>query len=234
MNICLRPVIIMKSCDTADKQNADGYSERMDRIIEWVKTCDTKASIMLTLVCLMVSFVITSDFVLEGISSIFRSVADYHPDTRSLKDISISGTLCLLCLFLSLYLLLGSIYRFVMVVYSKPQESLDGVHKQSLIIILFNFVFRYRWRNLNDTSTKKDSLIHLNHIANLTYAEFKAKMTNEDYYEKEEIDDYLSQIYINAKRCKEKFEDYNSAILWMLRSVPFLILFFFLLLIFCL
>lgn len=58
-------------------------------------------------------------------------------------------------------------------------------------------------------------------------------MTNGDYYEKEEIDDYLSQIYINAKRCKEKFEDYNSAILWMLKSVPFLVLSFFLLLIYC-
>ena len=223
----------MKSCNTADKQNTDGYSERMDRIIEWVKTCDTKASIMLTLVCLMVSFVITSDFVLRGIRSIFKSVADYHPDTWSLKDISVSGTLCLLCLFLSLYLLMGSIYRFVMVVYSKPQESLDGVHKQSLIIKLFNFVFRYKWKNLNDSLAKKDSFIHLYHIAKLSYAEFKEKMTNGDYYEKEEIDDYLSQIYINAKRCKEKFEDYNSAILWMLKSVPFLVLSFFLLLIYC-
>lgn len=223
----------MKSYNTANKQNTDGYSERMDRIIEWVKTCDTKASIMLTLVCLMVSFVITSDFVLSGIHSIFKSVADYHPDTWSLKDISVSGALCLLSLFLSLYLLMGSIYRFVMVVYSKPHESLEETHKQSLIFKLFNFVFRYQRKNLNDPLTKKDSFIHLNHIANISYSEFKEKMTNEDYYEKEEIDDYLSQIYINAKRCKEKFEDYNSAILWMLRSVPFLVLFFFLLLIYC-
>lgn len=41
---------------------------RMDRIIEWVKTCDTKASIMLSVLSLSVGIIFTSDFVLGSLT----------------------------------------------------------------------------------------------------------------------------------------------------------------------
>lgn len=203
---------------------------RMDRIIEWVKACDTKASIMLTLVSLMLSFVFTSDFVLEGLKEIFSSISKYNPDNRSLLNISFSGLLTILSLLASVYFLMGSIYRFIMVVYSKPKESLEEPKKMSLVFRLFNGLFRYQWRNLNDSNTKKNSLINLNHIAFLNYVQFKKDINSSDY---DETDDYLSQIFINARRCSEKFYDYNSGIRWMLRAIPFLSLFIFFLIIYC-
>ena len=196
---------------------------RMDRIIEWVKTCDTKASIMLTLVGLLVSFVFTSDFVMKGITSIIRSLLDYHPDSKSILDLSITGLFTIVTLLLSVYFLLGSIYRLIMVLYSKPKETLCNTNKLFFIFGLFNLVFRYKWKDLNDVDTVKDSFIHFNHISNLSYQEFLDGMNSETYKENEDL---MSQIYINAKRCSEKFSDYNSAIIWMLRSLPCLIIFF--------
>lgn len=43
---------------------------RMDRIIEWVKTCDTKASIMLSILSLSVGIIFTSDFVLGSLKNV--------------------------------------------------------------------------------------------------------------------------------------------------------------------
>ena len=43
---------------------------RMDRIIEWVKTCDTKASIMLSVLSLSVGIIFTSDFVLGSLKNV--------------------------------------------------------------------------------------------------------------------------------------------------------------------
>ena len=46
---------------------------RMDRIIEWVKTCDTKASIMLTVLSLSVGIFFTSDFVLSSLLKVITN-----------------------------------------------------------------------------------------------------------------------------------------------------------------
>ena len=203
-------------------ENKD-LESRMDRIIDWVKTCDTKASIMLTLVGLLVSFLFTSDFVMKGVTSIIRSFLDYNPDSKSICDLSITGLLTLVALLFSVYFLLGSIYRLIMVLYSKPKETLCNTKRPSFVFGLFNFIFCYKWKDLNDVDTVKDSLIHFNHISDLNYQDFKKGIISTEY---EEQEDLLSQIYINAKRCSEKFLDYNSAIIWMLRSLPCLILFY--------
>ncbi len=204
---------------------------RMDRIIDWVKTCDTKASIMLTLVGLMTSFVFTSDFVLQGIETIVKSVCNYDIKYFSIHDISISGLLTILFLLLSIYFLFGSIYRLVMVLYSKISEDLSSKEDHSIIFLLFNIVFRYKWHNYDKKDTFQGSLIHFNHISNLDFEGFKDQIKT--YDEKGELEDYLSQIFINAKRCKQKFLDYNSAIKWMLCAIPFIIFFFISLFIFC-
>lgn len=46
---------------------------RRDRIIEWVKTCDTKASIMLTVLSLSVGIFFTSDFVLSSLLKVITN-----------------------------------------------------------------------------------------------------------------------------------------------------------------
>ena len=196
----------------------------MDRIIDWVKTCDTKASIMLTVVCLFTSFVFTSDFVLNGLHSIVKSFTDYDFKRLSFSDINLVGLLTILALGFSLYFLFGSIYRFILVVYSKPQESLDNLKDHSCFFKIFNWFFRYKQTANSDMNTTTDSFIHFYHIAQLDYLTFKSGIT-ENSVEKEN-EDYLSQIYINALRCKEKFDDFNAAIRWMLYAMPCMAFFF--------
>ena len=209
--------------------NNNELETRMDRIIEWVKVCDTKASIMLALVGVMLTFAFSNDFVLSGIQSIFHSAFDYDFSNASFADIRLCGVLAILCLFIALYSLMGAIYRFIMVVYSIHQETLTDPKKDSLLFSIFNWLFRYDWpEGINDT-VFTGSLIHFYHISKLSYDKFVEELESNDY--KEHVD-FLSQIYINAKRCSKKFEDYNAAIRWMLWSFPFMTFFFLFLLFF--
>lgn len=204
--------------------NNDELKSRMDRIIEWVKTCDTKASIMLTLVCLVLSFVFTSDFFIIGFSKIIQSLRLYFDANVgcNIRDISISGSFSIVFFIGYLYFTLGSIYRLVMVLYSKISESQieNGLKKR--VYKLANCLFKYNPSFKSTSDAYLDSLIHFNNIANMKdFYSFKSAM---ELSSNNENEDLMSQIYINANRCKEKFDDYNAAILWMLYSIPFLLL----------
>ena len=203
--------------------NNEELKSRMDRIIDWVKTCDTKASIMLTLVCLVLSFIFTSDFVMVGFSKIIQSLRIYidSSGTSSIYDISVSGVLAVVCMVLYLYFTLGSIYRLIMVLYSKINESLieDGLKKA--VYKTANFLFKYKPSEKTTSGVYMDSLIHFNNIANKDC--FNVFVEAMRVSGENETNDLLSQIYINAIRCQEKFKDYNEAIKWMICSFPFLV-----------
>ena len=196
---------------------------RMDRIIEWVKTCDTKASIMLTLVCLVLSFIFTSDFILTGFSKVIQSLRLYM-DTKgnnSFGDVSISAIFAVASMAGFVYYSLGSVYRLIMVLYSKIEESQieNGLKKR--VYQCANWLFKYKPSSKTTSDAYLNSLIHFNNIANYnSYEAYKSAMESSGNHEQEDL---LSQIYINANRCKEKFNDYNAAIRWMMYSILFLI-----------
>lgn len=196
---------------------------RMDRIIDWVKTCDTKASIMLTLVCLVLSFIFTSDFVMVGFSKIIQSFRIYidFSDTSNIRDISVSGVIAVVSMVFYLYFTLGSIYRLIMVLYSKINESLIEDSLKKVVYKTANFLFKYKPSEKTTSGVYMDSLIHFNNIANKD--SFNAFVEAMGVPGENDANDLLSQIYINAIRCQEKFKDYNAAIRWMLYSIPFLI-----------
>lgn len=206
----------------------DELKSRMDRIIEWVKTCDTKASIMLTLVCLISSFIFTSDFVLNGLIAVVRTWREYKCENSCFNDINIPGVLSVASSLLTLYFVFGSIYRFVMVLYSKIDESLIDNNLKKITYKLFNAFFCYSPCSYNLTGIVSDSLIHFNHISKMSFADFKGKIENnaEGNDNASNSADLISQIYINACRCREKFDDYNAAIKWMLYSIPSLVVLF--------
>ena len=201
----------------------DELKSRMDRIIEWVKTCDTKASIMLTLVCLVMSFIFTSDFILTGFSKIIQSLRLYM-DTKgsgSIGDISISALFAVVFMTCYIYYSLGSVYRLIMVLYSKIEESQIESGLRKRVYQCANRLFKYKPSSKTTGDAYLNSLIHFNNIANYdSYEAYKSAMESSENHEQEDL---LSQIYINANRCKEKFNDYNAAIRWMIYSILFLI-----------
>ena len=158
---------------------------RMDRIINWVQVCDTKASIMLSVVSLIAGFLFTSDYMLNGLQEIVK----YTFVVKEKGNCSVSAVLALVCCVLTIVFVILAIYNYILVLRAKVNED-----------------------QTNDEKVKENSLIHFNHISKIAdYDTFKSAMKNPSFNEE---DDYLSQIYVNAKRCSEKFHDYNDGIKW--------------------
>lgn len=170
---------------------------RMDRIIEWVKTCDTKASIMLTVLSLSVGIFFTSDFVL---SSLLKVITNTFVVSNK-GCFSFSALFALLSAMFSVFALVMALKCYVMVLMAKTDEN-----------------------QTKDSNLMLHSYIHFNHISKLTYEEFIRGLELSDVKK-----DVTSQIYINAKRCAEKFSDYNVGVKWT--AVSFLSAIF---MIFCL
>ena len=72
------------------------------------------------------------------------------------------------------------------------------------------------------TGTKSSSFYYFGSIANSDYDSFKQKLLNES--EDDEIEDLLSQIYINSKICSVKFKFYREGIVYSFSGIVALIL----------
>lgn len=159
---------------------------RMDRIIEWVKTCDTKASIMLSVLSLSVGIIFTSDFVLGSLKNVI--VNTFVVTDKG--SFSWSALFALLCAILAVFSLLCALGCYILVLRAKTNEN-----------------------QTEDQHLMLHSFTHFNHISELTYEEFVRGMVDVDVTK-----DLTSQIYINAKRCSEKYSDYNSGVTWTVVS----------------
>lgn len=175
---------------------------RMDRIIHWVEVCDTKTSIILSVQILVITVISSTDIVIDSIKFILRDTFFYEGD----KVFSFWACM-VISLFLALVLLCyRSLYYFFNVLKAKKNADLT------------------REQNIRD----KDSLIHFQCIADKgvfdKYVSFKEKENSEN--KEAEKEDLLSQIYINAVRCNEKFDDYNAGLKWLIWAILALVLFF--------
>ena len=174
-----------------EEKKLETLEKRMDRIIEWVKTSDTKASILLSINAFVFTVLLASDFMMNGIKSLIATV--YNPE---LKGISICGTVAVIAFSCAVLGLLLSMFYCIYVLKAKIRE--DQTKK---------------------TGVKTDSLIHFHYISTIpTFDEFKSKLDSEtdEIYKQ----DLYSQIFINAVRCQEKFKDYNTAVKWLIWAIP--------------
>lgn len=182
------------------KSTIEMQEKKMDRIIEWVKTCDTKTSIVMTIALLVPTFIMGTDWVLERLGRIITLVAEAILNLGKGYCFSWSNCVALILLVLTLVLLGKSLSMFIKVLVAKTKENTFG----------------------NDV--KNDSLIHFHYISTIkdfqTYKQKAEDEKDKDYYE-----DLLSQTYINAKRCNEKFNDYNSGVRWLCGAMISLVLF---------
>lgn len=182
----------------------EDQNRRMDRIIEWVKVCDSKTSILMSVVLLVPTFIIGTDWVLSKLEHIISLIVDALNSHGEGFCFSIVNFIVLLLLLSTITFTIMSFCFFLSVFKAKIKENTYG------------------------DDVKKESLVHLNNIAGITdfetYKRLTAEETEDDYYE-----DLLSQTYINAKRCAEKFELYNKGLRWLGFAMICLILFIFML-----
>lgn len=173
------------------EENRQNLEQRMDRIIEWVKACDNKASILLSIDALIITILLAGDYFMNGIRTTISTVI-----SEDYSSVTFSGTTAVVCLIVSIICLLVSLYYCLKVVGAKTEESQTGA-----------------------SGVHKESLIHFHHISKLSFEDFVAQMTTED--EDKYLKDLYSQIYINAVRCNEKFNDYNAAVNAIRIAIPF-------------
>ena len=182
------------------KERIADQINRLDRIIEWVKACDTKTSIVMTIAVLVPTFIVGTDWVMARLERILAPVSDAIKNQGAGCRFSCSNCIALCLLVLTLVLLGISLSRFIKVLIAKTSETAFG------------------------KDVKQDTLIHFHKISQYkdfeSYKQMAECEKEEDYYE-----DLLSQTYINAKRCNEKFDNYNSGIEWLCRAVISLIIF---------
>lgn len=182
------------------KSKIESQKEKMDRIIDWVKACDNKTSIVMTIALLVPTFIIGTDWVLEKLDQLVTLIW-YAYDSKG-EGYIFSWINCVALVLFALTLILTSIslLKFLKVLNAKINE------------------------NTYEGDVRQDSLIHFHYIAKINdYKAYKDLVNEENdvrYYE-----DLLSQTYINAKRCTEKFEDYKSGVTWLSWALISLVLF---------
>lgn len=176
---------------------------RMDRIIHWVEVCDTKTSIILAVQAMILTIVCSTDFVFDAVKKVLS-------DTFFLKgerEFCFWGFMVLTFLLLLIAAFVISLYHLFKVLEAKKDA------KQT------------KDKNVRD----KDSLIHFHCIADKhafkDYLAFQEKVESET--EPDEIHDLLSQVYINANRCDEKFNQYNKGLTALKWALVILIIFMF-------
>ena len=182
------------------KEKIEMQKDRMNRIIEWVRTCDNKTSIIMTITLLVPSFVIGTDWVLNRLERVISLVKAAAISGGEGYNFSIWNFTALFLFVVTLFLVGMSLAYFIKVLKAKTKEDTF------------------------DKDIKKDSLVHFNYISTIakfeTYKQMVDNETDDIYYE-----DLLAQTYINAKRCAEKFADYNKGICWLCGAVISLVLF---------
>lgn len=175
---------------TDKKEQMQDLESRLNRIIEWVKTCDNKATTLLSITALVLTILLAGDYIMTGMQTILSSAFD-----PKMTEPSVCGIVAVICFILSVLLLLASLVCCILVVRAKISEN---QRKQPNI--------------------KTDSLIHFHHISELSYNQYKEAMSSES--DEDYIEDLKSQIYINASRCTEKFNTYNYAVWLLCGAIP--------------
>lgn len=170
----------------------------LDRIIGWVENCDTKASVLTALVGVFISVLFTSSFITDSLRKIVSPILFYWKTG--------SGYFCLFST-LKLMIFIGMAICFLFALsYLLKTLSAKTSSKQTI-----------------DNNVNSDSLIHYGSIQTKFFNEFKSNILAET--EEDKFDDILSQIYINSKRCQEKFNDYNKSIIYIRVGVGLFILY---------
>lgn len=161
-----------------DSLNKNNLIQRLDRHLDWIKSCDTKASIVIA-----GSGIFLSIFTAEHSINMLNQIL-----SQTIQNINFSNFLYLGLFFIFWAMFIYGAYCLIRV----------------LVPMLKKEVIIYQ------QDTRSDSLYYFESIDDKKYLEFKEKMVNETL--EDEIEDLLTQIYINARVCSAKYSFYKKGI----------------------
>lgn len=167
------------------RKNKEDLKHTYDTVNAWLNNCDQKAGIMLTVACVAITVLMTSDFLKELKTYIFTPFVKYWMEETELT-FSWSRFTVFVHLVIAAGMLITSCYYLFQAIrakidYEKMREENPGLVQKSYIF----------WGS----------------ICGMTYDEFKKDEVN---YE----EDLKSQIYVNSKIASIKFQYYIKGLYW--------------------
>lgn len=168
------------------KNDKEDLKYSYDIVNSWVNNCDQKSGIILTVIGVVITILMTSDFLKDLRAYIFIPFVKYWTEESELIfSVTRFTVFCLLAVAI-LMLILSCFYLFKAI-------SANVDYKKIY--------------NENPRLVKK-SYIYYGTISEMTYEKFKKEEV--DY-----VDDLKSQIYINSKIAIAKFKNYNQGLYWL-------------------
>jgi len=160
------------------------YCEEVhNRVIGWTENCDLKASILLTFIGIVLTFIFTSDYILPSIEKIISPICKYWKFKSG--EFDLFAFLILFFFILGLVLMIISINNVLKVLKAKTVVFCEDKNKKGF----------YFFRSIQTFSSFDEYVQGLN------------IQTEENL-----IKEKLNEIYICSKRCNEKFDQYNNSV----------------------
>jgi len=179
-------------------QSLEEVKTNLERINFWIGNCDTKISFSLAFAGILLGGFFSSSIITGSLNKVVEKIAHMS---------SIHGYWQTRLTELTLVILLA-------------------------FIVLMAFSITYLFRGLKgsiDTAVYKqdgltnDSKVFFGTIAIQSFQQFKQKAMSVS--EADMLNDYLSQVYINSKICKQKFDLYNKGVKYLIwATISFVVL----------
>lgn len=158
--------------------------DELDRHLEWIRSCDTKASIVLAMLGVFI-VTISSELFLDSQKEIVLN---------ALNNINFSNLIYLMFEIVGYLLFFYGVYNIIRVLFPQLKKSVETYNE-----------------------VEDDSLYYFESISSKSYSEYKKQRINRT--SEEEIDDILSQIYINSKISTKKYYFYKKGLAFVLWGI---------------
>lgn len=158
--------------------NKKDLIHHLDRHLDWIKSCDTKASIVIAGIGIFLS-IFTAEHSINMLNQIL---------SQTIQNINFSNLLYLGLFFIFWGIFIYGAYCLIRVLVPMMKKEVT-IYQQG---------------------TRLDSLYYFESIDDKKYLEFKERMVKETI--EDEIEDLLTQIYINARVCSAKYTFYRKGI----------------------
>jgi hypothetical protein len=184
-------VLYMLNTSTSVGHTKEELENTLNRINFWIGNCDTKISFSMAFGGILLGGFFSSSIITGSLNKLIKKLSNIDSIKHYWEIRLVESTSLVLIAFL-LCMAITIYYLF---------KALKGSINNSIY---------------EQPGITIDSKIFFDSIANQPFQTFKQKVTAESA--SDILNDYLSQVYINSKICRKKFNLYNTGIKYLLTS----------------
>ena len=171
--------------NAASDEKKEEFQHTYDTVNMWTNNCDQKAGILLAIIGVIITILVSSDFMKNLREYIFNPFIDYWTGNSELAFSWSRFNVFFLLLISALMLIMSCHYLFKTI-----NANID-----------------YKKMYEDNPELAKTSYIFFGTISKMSYEDFKMDKVNY-------LEDLKSQIYVNSKIASNKFLNYNKSLYW--------------------